>query len=251
MDARAAHPWFTVHRRASPRARLLCFPFAGGNAGSFAHWASHLPADVELWAMQPPGRATRIAEPPLTTMGLLLDQVEPFVTRALDCPTVFFGHSMGAIVGFELCRRLRRRGAALPAALVLSGREPPQHRSAGRLLHQLSNAQLRDELRRLGGTPEELLRLPDLLDLVLPALRADLACIEMWEHAAEPPLPIPLIVLGGADDREADPEQLPGWRPHSAIGCSVHIFSGDHFFINEHSAAIMQLVSRVFATAFS
>ena len=194
-----ANPRFIVPRPvAKPRVRLYCLPYAGGSASAYHAWARALPDDVELSGVQLPGRSLRIHEPPLRRLPELLRALLPRLERQ-DAPYVLFGHSMGALVAFELARGLRHLGAPPPAGLIVSGSRAPERRGASHDLHRLPDEDFLRELRRFEGLPEEVLRDPELLALTLPALRADFEMIETWQSEPEPPLPVRMAALGGTE----------------------------------------------------
>jgi medium-chain acyl-[acyl-carrier-protein] hydrolase len=171
-----ASPWLSVWRSGDGPAsvRLFCFPPAGGGASFFRDWADALPADVEVSAIQLPGRETRLRESPHARMGPLVDDLSATLRPHLDRPFAIFGHSMGALVGFELARRLHAASAPEPALVVVAGQRAP-HLPLGReLWHRLPTPRLLDALRELNGIPELVLDNAELRELVLPAIRADL-----------------------------------------------------------------------------
>jgi medium-chain acyl-[acyl-carrier-protein] hydrolase len=234
-------PW---QRQPAPRVRLFCMPYAGGQASVFASWAGDLGGEVELRALALPGRGARLAEAPLENMGALLDTIEPLLLPLLDAPFALFGHSMGATIAFELTRRLRRRGAPLPLHLFVSAARTPRRLQSTDTLHPLSDADLIEQLRRLGGTPEEILSRPDLLALVLPSLRADLRLLERWVSPDEPPLPVPLTALGGRGDARVSSDELALWRAHTSGPFAVQLFRGDHFYLQGEREALLASLRR-------
>jgi surfactin synthase thioesterase subunit len=224
--------------------RLFCFPYAGASASAYRTWPERLPAGVEVWAAQLPGRGPRLRELPLTRPEPLLAALEAALAPHLGEPFAFFGHSMGGLIAFELCRRLRARGRPSPAHLFVSGREPPADDRRSTPVGSLSDAQLIARLRRYGGTPGPILENEELLELLLPAIRADFELLDAWRHVPEPPLAVPLTVLGGAEDALARPDRLDGWRAQAAGECALHLLPGGHFFIHTEEAAVLRLISR-------
>jgi surfactin synthase thioesterase subunit len=213
-----------------PRLRLLCLPFAGAGASAFRGWPETLPHDVDVVALQPPGREGRIAEPPFRSLLPLVESLADAVDGVLDVPLVLFGHSMGALAAFELVRSLRRRESALPAHLVVSGLRAPQLPRRSPELHRLADAALVVELRRLGGTPRDVLEHDELLELVLPTLRADLTMCETYEYVPEPPFACPVSAWRGRFDREVDDCELEAWAEHTSGGFDTRIFPGGHSY---------------------
>ncbi|AUS77113.1 thioesterase [Actinoalloteichus sp. AHMU CJ021] len=228
---------FGVPDRAAPR--LFCFPHAGAGAAAFAEWRRLAPPEVQVCPLQPPGRAERMAETAHHDLDALLDDLLDDIGDEFTGRYALYGHSMGALVVFELTRRLRARGATPPAHLVVSGRTAPQRRNPRRVLHTLSTAELVPELRRIGGTPEEVLTEPALLELFLPTLRADFAVNENYRYAEQAPLDVPLTVFGGDDDPRATEEELGEWTAQAGAGCTVRVLPGDHFFLVPHAKELV------------
>lgn len=212
--------------------KLLCLHHAGGNPGSFRPWVDELPASVELLAIRMAGRDARLRERPATRVqeivGPLARAIEPLIDGH---ELVIFGHSLGALLGFELARELRRQQLPLPKALILSGRNAP---GTGRplALHQLGDRELVAEVQRIyGGIPQQILDEPELLALTLPLLRADLTVNETYEPSEEPPLPCQLHAFGGLDDPHVSLAGLQGWAPHTSASFVCERAPGDHFYL--------------------
>jgi medium-chain acyl-[acyl-carrier-protein] hydrolase len=225
--------------------RLFCFPYAGGGAAAYRLWPRLLDS-VDLCAIQLPGRANRLHERPLDDMESLVDRVRLELLPYLDKPFAFFGHSMGAVVSAEVCRLLAKRGEPLPMQLFVSGRRPPGMAGPELPLRQLSdNAFVAEIDRRYGGIPAEIAAEPDILDLLLPALRADIAALEM--HRPPPlrePLDCPILALGGVDDRLAPRAHLEAWRRETRSDFRVQMFAGGHFYLDQSREAVAAELSK-------
>jgi medium-chain acyl-[acyl-carrier-protein] hydrolase len=237
----SAGAWI-VRPRANPaaRLRLFCFPYAGGGAAIYREWPALLPADVEVCAVQPPGREGRLAEVPHADMHDLASALYDAVLAELDRPFAFFGHSNGALMAFELTRTLRRRGGPLPRRLFASGRAAPQLPPVTDPLHDLPADAFRDQLRLLSGTPEEVLEHPELFELLLPLLRADFALDETYRYDPEPPLGVPITALGGLDDPFVSRERVAAWEAQTESGFRLCMLPGGHFFVNTHRDAVVR-----------
>jgi len=235
----AQSPWL-VSRGPSPRARLrlFCFPYAGGGAATYNAWHAGLPAEIEVVAVQPPGRAGRSRERPFDRLGPLVEALAAAVLPHLDRPYAFFGHSMGALIAFELTRHLRRAHGTQPARLFVSGRRAPHLPRTKKPMHDLPEQEFMSELRGLNGTPEEVLAHPELMEMMLPLLRADFAVVETYEFAPEAPLECPVRAYGGLRDREVSREQLEGWREHTSADFGVRMLPGDHFYLQAEGALL-------------
>ena len=239
--AEAINKW-TVCGRPNPDAslRLFCFPFAGGGASIFRSWAALLPASIEMYAVQLPGRETRMREPRFTSVKELVPELMSALLPALDMPFVFFGHSMGALISFELARALRRAGNTNLQHLFVSARSAPQVVGSEETLHHLPTPELIDKLRQLGGTPDAILQNPELQEMILPILRSDLALNERYVYTPEPPLDVPISAFGGTQDPRVRQEDVAQWSAQTSKTFSLRMVAGDHFFLNANPSAILQ-----------
>jgi medium-chain acyl-[acyl-carrier-protein] hydrolase len=232
----------------SARLRLLCFPYAGGGTSIYRSWSAQLPPYIELCAIRMPGREGRFAEPPQRRMdrllALLIDGVLPY----LDRPVAFFGHSLGALVAFELARALRRESLPTPVHVFVSGRRAPQLPDAREpdepALYTLPDAELIAELRQLGSAPGEALATPELLDLMLPTVRADLELAETHEYQDGPPLDCPITAFGGLEDEAVTEESIAAWHVHTRHRFALNMLPGDHFFLHAMAGPILAAVVR-------
>jgi surfactin synthase thioesterase subunit/glycosyltransferase involved in cell wall biosynthesis len=229
----AAAQWFpSVETKPPIRLRLFCFPHAGGGAAAFLRWAESLPAGIVLSPVRLPGRESRLAEPPFCEMAPLVaalgQAIEPFLAE----PFAFYGHSMGAVVAFELARRLRARGLPLPQRLFVSAARAPQFRKHYTPPPVPDDAQFIAELRRLEGVPAEVLANEELMQLVLPALRADSALFRNYLCTDDPPLPCPIRAYGGLEDPNVTRAHLEAWAAETTASFALEMFPGGHFFID-------------------
>jgi medium-chain acyl-[acyl-carrier-protein] hydrolase len=232
--------------RAKPRPhaqlRLFCLPHAGGGAASFHPWADLLPPDIELCACQLPGREGRLNEPAIDRLGPLVDALVIHTEALRDRPFALFGHSMGALIAFELSRALRRRGATLPKCLIVSGRRAPSRTPGSEpTLHTMSDADFVSELmRRYNGIPKVVLQEPELLRLFTPCLKADFAVFETYVYAPEPPLECRLAVYGGEEDPQVADDQVAEWARLARDWAGLRRFPGGHFYHQDQRAAVLQ-----------
>jgi medium-chain acyl-[acyl-carrier-protein] hydrolase len=230
MDVDPVQRWLPYRQpREQPIARLFCLAHSGAGASVFRDWAAALPR-AEVCAVQYPGRETRFGEAPARRMAELVEPLfQQAVRHLLDRPYLVFGHSLGAVVAFELVRRIVRAGLARPAALILSGHGPRQRRQP---LHLLPDEALRGRLCALGGTPREVLDSGELMALYLPVLRADLEVLETHRVVPIASLGCPIVGLAGTDDDLAPAAEVAAWRLITGDPFSLVEIAGDHFFIH-------------------
>jgi medium-chain acyl-[acyl-carrier-protein] hydrolase len=221
-------------------ARLFCFPYAGGSASIYRHWHQSL-TRCEVCPVQLPGRERRISEAPYERAARLVQAAVAHLPA--DKPFAFFGHSMGALLAFEAARELRRRGMPQPFHLFVSGAPAPHLCPNRPPRYRLERKKFLAEIRELGGTPEEALANDELLDLMLPVLRADFAVIDTYVYRELEPLACPVTAFAGENDREVDPADVMRWRAQTAGAFSFHQFPGDHFFLNDSGLRIREIVA--------
>lgn len=241
MTVERLSPWFLKIGPDGPvRLRMFCFPYAGGGISSYRRWTALVDAGVELCAVQLPGHEDRYAEPAFTRLSDLIPPLAEALAPHLLRPFAFFGHSMGALIAFELARELRRSGRPAPQHLFVSARRAPHLARTRRALHTLPDQELRAELRSLDGTPPAVLENDELMELVLPILRADFAICETYACDPGDPLDVPIGMFGGEDDSETTPREIDLWRQHSRRPGRLRLFPGGHFFLHEHAAALAE-----------
>lgn len=238
-------PWAVIPRRVpNPRLRLLCFPYAGGGASIYGRWHELLPPEVEVVAVQLPGRESRLAEKPFARMGPLVDTLSEVLKPYMDLPFALFGHSNGGLMAFELARRLRAEGRRMPLQLFVSGRPAPQVVLTEPIVHDLPDAEFRAALRRFGGTPEEVLENEEMMSLIEPLLRADFAIGETYTFVPGLPLALPISAYAGAADQEVPVWQVEAWKEQTSAPFVLKTFPGGHFFIHEDRALLGQTLHR-------
>jgi len=230
----------------NPRAvlRLFCFPYSGGTALSYRNWGQMLPRGIDVCAVQLPGRGRRLHEVPLTKMSEVVECVGEEIVPLLDRPFAFFGHSMGAIIGFELARLLRRLGREGPIHLFVSAHKAPQIPKTKQFTYNLPEPELIADLQRLNGTPREVFDHPELMRLMIPLLRADFESIQTYSYQHEPPLDCPITALGGLWDPEISREMIEPWREQTTAAFSLRMFPGDHFFLNKEQASLLRVIAQ-------
>jgi medium-chain acyl-[acyl-carrier-protein] hydrolase len=245
MAANNRADWFL---RSSPRAetklRLFCFPYAGGTASVYRSWGDQLPPHVEVIPVEPPGRGKRLVEPPFRRLPELIEALTPVVIPLLDMKYALFGHSMGATIAFELARELCRRNEPQPEQLFVSGRRAPQIPDDDPPTYNLPDDEFRAELLRLNGTPVEVLEHAELMNLMLPILRADFELVQTYVYSEDAPLRCPISVYGGLQDQDVPRESLLSWKQQTVAKCSLHMMPGDHFFLRSATRALFGLLGQ-------
>jgi medium-chain acyl-[acyl-carrier-protein] hydrolase len=232
--------WVVIPKPApQARLRLFCFPYAGGGASVYYPWQRLLPHEVELCAVQPPGREARLAEPAIPDLMDLVERIGEAIVPYLDRPFAFYGHSNGGLMAFELARKLRREGRPGPVHLYVGGRPAPPIVRTDEPVHSLPEPEFLDALRRLNGTPEEILQNAEIMELISPTLRADFSIGETYAFRPEPPLDIPVSAYGGRVDEEVSEDEVAAWREQTTGPFRLVMFPGDHFFINGDRAAVL------------
>ncbi|QHO75452.1 thioesterase [Bradyrhizobium sp. CCBAU 051011] len=226
--------------------RLLCLPYSGGSAMIYARWRRLLPSWIDVCPVEWPGRGARMDEPPMTDPRALASQLARELGTQLDAPYALFGHSLGAVIAFELAHSLLDRGAPAPAILFASGAEAPAVRDGSKWRQPLSDEALLRELRNLQGTPEEVLANADLMRSALPVLRADFLMCGAYVYRPRQPLPCPVHVFGGIDD-ETSREALQAWRQETSASFTLHRLPGHHFFIHTQQAELIDLIGTALA----
>lgn len=227
--------------------RLFCLPYSGGAAAVYRGWQDLLPDWISVYPLELPGRGSRMREAPFTRLPPLVEALADAFQTALDRPFALFGHSMGALIAFELARALRARGNPAPVHLFLSAKTAPGVPPTLPPIRSATDAEVVRHLRRLGGTPQVILENAELMELMVPILKADFSVVETYEHRRQAPLATPITVFGGAADEVAPPSTLERWREQAAAGCRLRVFPGDHFFLHSAAADVTAEIAHVLA----
>ncbi len=226
-------PWFPYTTKSDDCRRLFCFPYAGAGASVFRSWTTRTIGGYEVHPVQLPGRERRAAEAAVDDLPQLIDALLTAIDPLLDAPFALFGHSNGALIAFELARALRRTGRPCPEHLFASGRVAPQVDVGRFSRHELPDDAFLALLQRFNGTPQEILRDPDMMEFLRPMLRADFALNDRYRYAVEAPLSCPITSYGGIDDDLVEPAGLAAWRAQTSDAFELHMLQGGHFFLND------------------
>ena len=235
--------WIVAPRpNRSAAVRLVCFPHAGGGVASFRGWAERLPtADVSI--VQLPGRGTRLREPLVQSLTDAASGIADSIIGAPPMPLVLFGHSLGALIAFETARRLRDRGWPL-LALFVSGRRAPGLADPLTPIASLPvEAFVAEARQRYEAIPDAVLADADMMQLLLPGLRADCAMLETYRYEPGAPLACPIVACGGSADRHASRLELDAWRRETRSRFSLHTFGGGHFYLHDEREAVTTLIA--------
>jgi medium-chain acyl-[acyl-carrier-protein] hydrolase len=239
--AATGSPWVVRHLTAGkPALRLFCFAYAGAGASAFRSWAALLAPWIELCAVQLPGRESRIREPLHHRLAELVIEAADGMESLLEPPFAFFGHSLGALLAFELCRTFRREGRPLPERLLVSAHAPPQLAHLRRLLYKLPDQELLQELRRYDGTPEAVLGNAELVQLLLPVVRADFELLDTYTYAAEPPFEFPISAFAALDDPEVRSQDVESWVKQTLGSFTFRQFPGGHLFLQTAARELVE-----------
>lgn len=238
----AASPWLVSFRPVpDARLRVFCLPYAGAGASAYRAWSLGAPEDVEVLAVQLPGRETRIREACVTSVADAVPPLAEAMAPLLDRPFVIFGHSMGAALAHDLAARLIDTGT-MPELLVFSGRRPPHLPPRKAPIHDLPDAQFKDALRVMGGTPPEVLAHDELMAFLMPMLKADFRISETFSRDPVGTFACPVLAVAGRRDSEAAPEDVERWRDLAGGRFRYHAFDDGHFFLHPHREALMDLI---------
>ena len=230
--------WLLHHPAPSHKLRLFCFAYAGGSAVMFRPWQAALGSKIEVCGVQLPGRGTRMMEPLYSNMQELVPVIANVIASQNNMPFAFFGHSLGALLSFEVARYCQLQHMPQPVHLIASGTSAPQKRTASKNLHLKPDADLIEELGKYNGTPPEILAHRELMELVLPVIRADFALVETYQYRPLPLLSMPITVFAGREDDRVDGDQVDFWQNESSGAFNVKWFEGGHFFINTEAQAV-------------
>lgn len=232
--------------RPDARATVVCFPHAGGAASYFHTLSTLVDEEVELFAVQYPGRQERRREACLESVDELSRGVLPELLALPDRPTAYFGHSLGASVGFEAARLVQSAGGRLDRFLPSGRPGPLAHRS--RDVHLKDDAGVLEELRRLSGTDARLLDDPEIIELVMPSIRADYRAAELYTYVPGEPLTCPITALHGSSDDWISDFDAGEWEHETTGGFDLEVFEGGHFYLADEWPAIAAQIDRTLPT---
>jgi medium-chain acyl-[acyl-carrier-protein] hydrolase len=245
-DNTEANPWLVCYEpNPEARLRLFCFSYAGGGASTFYGWAKQLPLDIETIGIQMPGLETRIMETPITSVSSVVHELVPSIYRTLDRPFAFFGHSLGALISFELTRDLRDQYEVQPVHLFVSGNSAPQIPDSYPPIHDLPEAEFLEQLKhRYNGIPPEVLENAELLELLVRGLRGSIKMDESYHYKTGDPIDCGITAFGGLQDDTVNDEDIEAWCHQTNGAFTRHMIPGNHFFIHSEKEHFLRILSR-------
>lgn len=243
----ATSPWVVFpQRRPEARLRLFCLPYAGAGASAYHAWGKGLASEIEVASIQLPGRETRLREARFNRLTPLVETLAEQIDPYLDKPYAVFGHSLGALIAFELCRALRRRGRTAPTQLLVSARRAPQLPETDEPIHDLPQPAFVEIVqKRYNALPEVIRQDQELLDLFVPGLRADFEMLETYRYVEEEPLTCAIVAIGGRNDPRVNIEGLALWRRQTTGPFWSTTFDGGHFYLQPQRDALLSLLNQI------
>lgn len=230
------------HPRPEAGIRLICLPHAGGGAPAYFPTSAAMTPAVEVLAVQYPGRQERRHEPLIGSVDGLADELFRVLEPDTGESYALFGHSMGAMVAYELALRFEDAGRP-PLRLFASGRRAPsRYRPDER--QPLDDESLLAELRELSGTDKRLFQRDDLLRAALPVIRNDYQAADAYVHSPGATVNCPITVLIGDEDPHVTVDEARSWRDHTTGGSEVLVYAGGHFYLTEHQAQVVSAIAQ-------
>lgn len=239
-------PWLPGHEYQQETLPLLfCFSYAGGTGELYRQWQRPLQQSCRVCPVELPGRGSRFGEPFARSIPEAAASIAAAIGPYSHARYALFGHSLGSVMALETARTLQRDNMPMPAAIVVSGRFPPHAQATRKRFHTVPDAALLDEMRRLGGTPEEILNNKEIIEMLLPVVRDDFRLLETFDSPQLPRVDAPIHVCCGRDDEDSPVALLERWEEVTSASCSITLFQGGHFYINESRDALLRHIEAV------
>ncbi|MGY2973533.1 surfactin synthase thioesterase subunit [Pantoea sp. PA1] len=237
--------WIVKKNTKDKRLRLFCFSHAGGDASSYLRWQSIMNLDIEVCGVLLPGRGARISEKTISSWPILIKIICDVIDKENDLPFAFFGHSLGGLISFEVAREFQSRGNRSPLHLFVAGCNPPSYKRENRYICRLPDKELIDILRAYDGTPPEALENRELMNLVLPAIRADFSLVDQYKYLPRDPLNLSLTTFFGRDDKHIDPSSIIHWEKEIRKKINFEWFEGGHFFSKKQDRYFIKVIENI------
>jgi len=247
MEFKNVTPWFLMYPKVKDKIRIFCFPYAGGGASIYREWVKAFHDDIGVYPIQLPGRESRINEVLMSNMEDLVREISKEIQPFLDKPFIFFGHSLGAKIAYELAKDLRKKCNLEPLHLIISGSRAPQITEC-RPIHNLPKDEFIKELYRFSGTSEEVLKSKEIMKLFMPILRADFTLDESYIYSKDKPFKCRITAFGGTEDSEVSREEIEAWKLHTNNNFTIQMFKGGHFFLKPQKELLLQAISKIINT---
>ena len=225
--------------------KLICFPYAGGGIATYSSWVKHIPDNIEVCIVQMPGRGVRILESAHTNMNDVISELLTVIPDYLNKPYILFGHSLGSHIAFELMRQLQALQLPLPLHFIASGSRGPHDKPKKKNIYRLPDQEFIAEIKKLNSTPNEVLENQELMDLLLPPLRADFELADAYCYDGDIEFNCPISILGGEDDLDISFTQLKSWQNVFVKKAQIYMIAGDHFFIDNHKSICLEKVNYI------
>jgi len=242
------YKWFTRYSNNRPlRLRIFCFPSAGGSASEFRGWVDYLPKDVELLSLQLPGRENRFNEPMITDFTKLIDVLKTEVIGLLDIPYIFFGHSLGALIAFELLLQLEKDNFGGPKVFIASAKEAPHCHTLPLMQDIINDGWLIGHLKQYASVPESYFDSSEFKEVFFPYIRADFLLLSSYKFRSSSSFPVinaPIVALHGENDATTNIHNIKTWEKHTNKTFSHCTFKGGHFFIRESQKSVLEFISK-------
>jgi medium-chain acyl-[acyl-carrier-protein] hydrolase len=228
--------------------KLFCLPYAGGTAVIFKEWEKRLPAGIEIKAIEYAGHGKRSNHPLYKDVNEAIEDVYRLISAEImdGGSYAIFGHSMGAMLAYEVAQKIRQHNLPMPIHIFFSGRGVPHIQSKKeKIYHQMDDAAFQQEIANLGGTPKEFFDYPELMEYLLPILKNDFKISETAFRSTEiHPFDFPITIFMGKEEEEMEAENVHGWMLHTNQTCVVYYFNGGHFFINDELETIVGIIHK-------
>jgi surfactin synthase thioesterase subunit len=242
----ATNLWFPKPvSRPHAKIRLFCFPYSGAGASVFYPWVKILPEEIEICPVQYPGRGNRFAEPLYDDLRPLVSALFNAIDPILDKPFAFFGHSLGALIAFELARMIQQVRDVRAVHYIFSSNAAPHLTDDLPRIHHLPDDEFIRRIASLNGTDPEIFRNRELREMIIPVLKADFKICETYQYESLGNLESPITVMGGIQDNDVQREHLEGWRELTVCDFSLRLFPGGHFYINEQQMLLLQIIAKL------
>jgi surfactin synthase thioesterase subunit len=232
----------TLTKNHNAKVRLFCFHYGGGSSTSFYPWISKIPSFIELMAVELAGRGRNMSQPLLTNVhditALMIEEIKYY----LDKPFIFFGHSVGSLICFDLTKAMREQNLQIPMHLILSGSMAPHTLHKRKHICHLDDIAFTEELKVYNGIPQEVQNEPSLMEMFLPIIRADMSIIENYNHSQDKPLDCNITTIAGKNDPTVAIEDVQAWKSHTMLSHNHYTLDGDHFFIKTELQEVINIV---------